>query len=463
MSFETAQKVADAVLYEGYVLYPYRASAVKNQLRWQFGVIVPRGYSEGGGTEPWATQTECLVDPENAPVLDLRIRFLQVQARRVEEAVGGQRGLFRPVSALEVDGQRLVTWDEGVERELDYFDIALAEVLEKEKTIVFDIPAGRNEELLRAARGRIVRELWPISGVLRARAELLGSAIKVQIRVENLSAWPEDAGADRNHALRQSLVGAHTLIRVRDGTFISLLEAPEWARAAAASCVNLHTWPVLVGEAQEHDVMLSSPIILYDYPRIAAESPGDLCDATEIDEILTLRTMTLTDEEKREARGTDTRAAAILDRIDQMPPEILERLHGAIRYLRAPRATASENTESPPWWDPGADASVSAETDSIQIGGVSVSRGSRVRLRPGCRRADAQDIFLDGRIATVEAVFLDVENKRYLGVTLADDPAAELHQWHGRFLYFSPDEVEPRAWECANEKRDDSKKTPDGE
>lgn len=142
-----------------------------------------------------------------------------------------------------------------------------------------------------------------------------------------------------------------------------------------------------------------------------------------IDEILTLRTMTLTDEEKREARGTDERAAAIIDRSDTMPPEILSRLHGTMRSLRQATEKTEEKTEKVPWWDPGADASVSPDTDRVEINGASVGKGSRVRLRPE-RRADAQDMFLTGRTATVEAVVFDVEDRSYLAVTLADDPAA---------------------------------------
>jgi hypothetical protein len=168
-----------------------------------------------------------------------------------------------------------------------------------------------------------------------------------------------------------------------------------------------------------------------------------LFDATEIDEILALRTMTLTDDEKAEARATDSHGAAIIDRVDTLPPEILDRLHGAVRYVRNSTTKATGETENIPWWDPGADALVSPETDSLLIGGISVSKGSRVRLCPGQRRADAQDMFLDGRLATVEAVFSDVDGKSHLAVTLADDLAADLHRWHGRYLYFAPDEVEP--------------------
>jgi hypothetical protein len=446
MKFERAQKVADAVLYEGYLLYPYRASAVKNQVRWQFGVVMPRDYSEGGGSEPWTMQTECLVEPGDAPALDLRLRFLQVQARIVEKAVNAEQGIYWPVEAFEIEGRQHVSWDEGVKRELDHPGINITKLLAAERAFPLEIPAGREVDLIQDAggdiKGRIIRDRLPITGVIRVAGEPMGSLIKIRIRVENLSPWSRDEKAKRTRALRHALVGAHTLLAVRDGTFLSLLDPPEWARQAVASCVNLHTWPVLVGEEGERDVMLSSPIILYDYPRVAAESPGEMFDATEIDEILALRTMTLTDDEKAEARATDSQAAAIIDRVDTLPAEILDRLHGAVRYLRKSTAKAIGEPENVPWWDPGADASVSPESDSIQINGVTVSKGCRVRLRPGLRRSDAQDMFLQGRMATVEAVFSDVEDKQYLAVTLADDQAVDLNRWHGRYLYFYPDEVE---------------------
>ncbi|HUC30940.1 MAG TPA: hypothetical protein VMR80_15190, partial [Candidatus Acidoferrum sp.] len=82
------------------------------------------------------------------------------------------------------------------------------------------------------------------------------------------------------------------------------------------------------------DTMLASPIILYDYPQIAPESAGDLFDGTEIDEILSLRIMTLTDEEKREIRASDDRARQILERTENMPAEQFMKLHGTVRGMR---------------------------------------------------------------------------------------------------------------------------------
>jgi hypothetical protein len=448
MSFERARKIADAVLYEGYLLYPYRASSRKNQLRFQFGVLAPREWSEAGGSEHWWMNTDCIVEALENPVLSGTVRFLQIQRRIVEVAEAADPEQFRAVDSIELDGRLLTSWEEGIEREVA-FEIALNELKHEERTIQFVFQPTHKDEPVEdggaAVWARIVRATDAIAGVVRIRAERIDrSLIKISARVENLTHYP-DAHASRDEALRASLVGAHTLLAIADGSFVSMIDPPEFARAAAAECANVRTWPVLIGANGEHDVVLSSPIILQDYPEIAPESPGDLYDATEIDEILTLRTMTMTDEEKREARATDPRAAAIIDRVDAMPPEMLDRLHGAMRYLReatsSPASIATPNDV--PWWDPGADASVSPGTDSIEIDGVAVAKGRRVRLRPGARRADAQDMFLAGRVAEVQGVFLDVENRQYLAVTLEDDPAAEFYQWHGRYFYFSPDEVEP--------------------
>jgi hypothetical protein len=488
-SFELARKVADAVLYEGYLLYPYRASAAKNQARWQFGVLMPRLWSEAGPAEPWATQTECLLEPGDATTVRVLVRFLHVQSKTVEE-VDVEAGTFREVGALPVDGSELVPWDEATEQEVPV-EAPLSRLLEGELATPFERPGGRRVEPVHSAAGKLagrtVRRRWPVMGTVKLSAVRLDGPyglVRLRLVVENASAW-QDPKADRAVALRRSLVAAHSLIGIDQGVFLSLLDPPEWAKSYAEACANLHTWPVLIGDEGRRDALLSSPIILYDHPTIAPESPGDLFDATEIDEILTLRTMALTEAEKREARATDERAAAIIDRVDNMPPELLERLHGAVRYLRGVEGSGeAEDLAAPvegapdpgsplggpligrvagpggegerlstappgapelvPWWDPGADRTVSPETDGVVVAGVMVAKGSRVRLRPGQRRADAQDMFLAGREATVEAVFLDVDGNRHLAVTVDEDPAADLQRWHGRYLYFSPDEVEPR-------------------
>jgi hypothetical protein len=189
--------------------------------------------------------------------------------------------------------------------------------------------------------------------------------------------------------------------------------------------------------------MLVSPIILYDHPEIAEQSEGALYDSTEIDEILTLRVMTMTDEEKAAARATDPLAAQIIDRCDAMSPEAMLNLHGVLRnpYSDAP-GLIPEVPEGVDWWDPSADNAVHPEIDAVLVNGVRVTRGSRVRLHPS-RRADAHDMFFAGRTARVTSVHEDVDGDQHVGVVLEDDPAADLHDWYGRYLYFAPDEVEP--------------------
>jgi hypothetical protein len=311
----------------------------------------------------------------------------------------------------------------------------------------FSRPAHTGTE--QVAGGRIVRRREPLEGVVRITAEELPGPYRVLRLTATIENSGDGTAATREDALSHALISAHLMLALTAGSFISMTDPPEWARGAVAECRNEHTWPVLAGEDGAADVVLSSPIILEDHPQIAPESPGQLYDATEIDEILALRTAALTDDEKRQARGTDDRAAAVIDLADSMPPEVLERLHGAVRALREVTgpAAAPPDVTSPdtPWWDPGADASVDPARDRVMVEGVSVGAGSRVVLRPGLRRSDAQDLFLHGRTALVEAVLHDVDGAVHLAVTVEGDPGAEVRREQGRFLYFQPDELAPAA------------------
>jgi hypothetical protein len=476
-----ARQVADAILYEGYLLYPYRGSAQKNQSRFQFGVLVPPAWAAVDECERTASQTECLVEcPADAEVL-VTVRFLQMQRRSVQ-AASPDTGDLSDVDVLRVDGDEYTSWDEAAERQ-QQAAARVSALLAQERTTEFHVGCGESTEDLTDASGRragrLVRRWTGLDGRIQMSAQRVAGpfqALRLRVRIENHTV-PEQPPGTRDAALRDSLIAAHVLIGVPGGKFLSLTDPPEWAAPEAAACSNIGTWPVLAGPEDCRDLVLSSPVILYDHPEVAAESAGDLFDATEIDEILTLRTMALTDAEKREARATDPRAAELIDRLDNLPPEMIERMHGAIRYLRsvpgAGSAASGSAADGPaglagelaglgdlgdlgdpgqpaildrpqvPWWDPGSDSSVSPETDHVIIGGVRVARGSRVRMRPGARRADAQDLFLVGRTAQVEAVLHDVDGQVHVAVSPDHDPMAELQRNHGRFLYFAPDELEP--------------------
>src|SRR5262245_55364908 len=115
----------------------------------------------------------------------------------------------------------------------------------------------------------------------------------------------------------------------------SMTDPPLAYATAVAGCKNVGVWPVLAGDEQkgERNTMLASPVILYDYPRIAAESPGDLYDGTEIDEILTLRIKAMTTQEKLQMRTIDAHARALLERTEALAQQHFERLHGQVRKL----------------------------------------------------------------------------------------------------------------------------------
>jgi hypothetical protein len=451
--FASARQVADAVLFEGYVLYPYRASSAKNRLRWQFGVLVPPAWGAERDEHDFQ-HTECLMEPRAGATLAVELRFLRARRRTLQRARPG--GGFETVTELRLRDRVLVPWDEGHEERVEAVVTMDALTDGDGVTIPFTRPAGQESEPVLdetgMQAGRMLRRYEEISGVLRLSAcELDGPyrVLRLSAVVENTSTWTPDQGqaADRDAALPRSLVATHLLMGLSAGSFLSMTDPPEWAKAAVASCRNLHTWPVLAGEPGVADVVLSSPIILEDHPAIAPESPGALYDATEIDEILALRTAALTDEEKREARGTDERAAAVIDLAESMPPEVLERLHGAVRGLRevtgpAPGAQLPDEQDTP-WWDPAGEAGFDPACDQVVVAGRPVAAGSRVRLDPGLRHTDAQDLFLHGRTAKVEAVLHDVDGTVHLAVTLEDDPGADIRREQGRFLYFQPDEVTP--------------------
>jgi hypothetical protein len=433
VNLDAVRRVADAVLYEGYILYPYRASSQKNRSRWQFGVVMAPEYAAVDPSESSVTQSEWVLEHSGRPAVEVILRFLQVQRRSTEGAAG--------------------VWDEAVEREIE-FTVGPDELLGAGLVREFSVPGGEDREPSGDA-GIAVRRREPLAGLVSVRTIPVPGpwrAVRLQVQVENRTA-AEPAPAVRDDALPTALVAAHVIVTVAGGAFISMTDPPEWAKPAVAECQNNGCWPVLADPDGGRQVMLASPIILYDHPELAPESPGELYDGTEIDEILTLRTLALSDEEKFEARATDPRAAALIDRVESMDAPTMERLHGTIRALRSGASGAvrsgaggggpADYDPAVPWWDPEADASVSPDTDSVLIGGQQVARGSLVRLRPGVRRADAQDMFLAGRIAEVQAVLLDIEDRPYLAVALTDHPDPELSIAHGRFLYFMPDEVEP--------------------
>ncbi len=346
MNLATVDKIAKAVLYEGYMLYPYRPSSVKNRKRWNFGVLCPPSYSEAQqGTEAWTMLTECLVEASADTALEIRVRFLQLVARSVAELAVPVPNLpeevpeFCTVPRLEIGGRVYQPWQEAVEREVILPTCVVGTLIHAPRSQSFEFSAGRQYEYLSdddgLVAGMVVRQQNELQGVVDLSCQQVETeVVKVSVRIRNLTRFAGAECSDREDALLSSLVSTHTVLGAQDGQFVSLLDPPSALRESASACQNLGSWPVLVGAEGQRDTLLSSPIILYDYPQIAPESAGDLFDGTEIDEILSLRIMTLTDEEKREMSQSDERARQMLERTANMPVEQLMKMHGVLRNLR---------------------------------------------------------------------------------------------------------------------------------
>jgi len=331
---DAVKKIAEAVLYEGYMLWPYRRSSTKNQQRWTFGGVYPRTYSEARGEDdPWFMQTQCLVLGDEGSAIEVKVRFLHV----VERGVGRRNaeGTLEFVDELRVGRERYQSWDEATEREVAVGRFKLSE-LESPRQVGINIPGGSREEPLAEPTGEVVGAVvhsWRrLRGTVEVEAEPLGErTFRVTVRIINTTPWE---GENRESTLKQTFVSTHAALETEGGEFVSLMDPPEELREAAQGCGNIKMWPVLVGEEGERNMMLSAPIILYDYPRIAPESPGDLFDGTEIDQLLVFNILNLTDEEKEEMRASDPRAREILERTESLSNEELMNLHGAIREFR---------------------------------------------------------------------------------------------------------------------------------
>lgn len=430
--FARALDVANAVLYEGYLLYPYTASSMKNRLRWQFGVVVPRSSPGAHASDASTQQTDVLIDSEGDPRVHVRLRFLHVESRRVE---AGAAEPFVPVDSLGVDAQTYLTFDEAAEEQVD---AELRPSHEPQRVVPISFEASTSVEIVRDAagdvRGRIVRERWPLRGSMLLAAEAVSASLtRLRVRVQNRSTVVD--GATRDAVVRTAFVSTHVLLRVENGRFLSALDPPEFATGATSALDNQHVWPVLIGDRARDDhgasLVLSSPIILYDFPEVGAGTEADAFDATEIDELLRLSVLSLSDAERAEARATDPRASAIVERAERFGREKLAQLHGELQPVGR---TATDI-------DPFTAIDVPS-IDCVFIDGVKVAKGSSVRLHPK-RRADAWDMFLAGRVATVCAIHQDLEDLFYVAVTVDDDPASDLHEWYGRSFFFYPDEVEP--------------------
>ncbi|MBA2352111.1 MAG: hypothetical protein H0V78_10110 [Burkholderiales bacterium] len=437
------------------MLYPYRPSSVKNRQRWTFGGVYPQAYSVAqNGADPWIMQTQCLVQGDGRTGLGVEIGFLHLVERQVgalEQPLREWPELdeppYRKVEMLEVGERRYYTWQEATAQKVHVGELSIEALAASAREVPFAFAGRRHLEPLSAADGEVVgvlvRTQQPIEGKIELCAEFVAeAAFRLTARIINSTTLEMTEGMNRDAASLHALVSCHTILNVRAGGFVSMMDPPQPLAAAAAECKNIGTWPVLVGEEGARDTLLSSPIILYDYPQIAPESPGDLFDATEIDEILTLRILAMTDDEKREMAAVDERSRALLERTERLAPEQLQKLHGAMRHLRPvePLHEPVPDEAKSPWEELDALPRLAY----LRVNGVELRVGDPVRLKPR-GNADIFDMALSNKLATIESIERDFEDRVHVAVTIDDDPGRDLglERMPGHRFFFAPEEVEP--------------------
>jgi hypothetical protein len=285
MTLDAARAVADAVLYEGYLLYPYRASAAKNRSRWQFGVLGPPAAAPQAFAEAPDMSMQCLLAPiprDLGVVVAPSRPFAHFCANHNSKIAGTSRrdhftcgscncrrgrcsgssrtGQYTPVDALDIDGSPVLTWDEAVEREITLPRRPLPGTAE----FPIDVPGGEDAE--DAAGGRVVRRRWPLQRRVHIRAEADGDLVRLAVTVTNEHPY---MAADKDEAVRRSLLGAHLLIEAHDAAFVSLLDPPPEAPQpppAAASIAAGRSWPVHKGPPTSCSVRRSSCTTIRRWP-----------------------------------------------------------------------------------------------------------------------------------------------------------------------------------------------------
>lgn len=327
---DPVRALAQAVLYEGYLLWPYRRSALKSQARWTLGGVLPRAWCRESRTnDRWWLCSEVLLEAGEGASFELELRFLQVVRRCVARA-GAAGPEF--VDALAAGGRRVLAWDEARERELRVAALGADE----NRCVKIELAAGEEREPLlgdAGPEGLLVRDWQALRGCVRVRSRRVAPEL-VRVRVLVANDTPTALDAPRAEVLRRAFVSTHLVLRTDAGSFVSLTDPPQRLRARAAACRNVGLWPALVGPRAARDTLMCSPILLRDHPALAPERRGDPYEAGEVEQLLALPSLGAGEKEQRELAGSDARARALLERTLTRPAEALRGLHGS---TRAPR------------------------------------------------------------------------------------------------------------------------------
>ena len=437
---EVAEAMAKSLLYEGYALYPYTPTATKNATPTPFGIAYPTAYAS------------------HQPAAFDHVR-IEVVARPGEGARIEGVALF-----LQAAGTR----HQATERRIEIGPLTVAELLAEPCEIPFAFDSAPPEQATGAPPEGSPEVL---SGDVCLSATEAGEGrVRVAIRVRNTTPLPEpEAEAmERGEALRRALLSCHTMLGISAGSFASPVENEGELGAAVEACENVNAWPVLA--SPDDDAVLGAAILLPDHPQIAPQSNVNFFDNTEIEEALVLHVQALSESERAAIDDQDPAVREMIERAEATSQEQILSLHGMMQETELPPLRPLESTEPPvpspglggpeiafpEWSEPGVEGDEpeppvrppppgpadTAGEEELVVDGKAFKRGGKVILRPGTE-GDPYDRMMDGRMATIERIYLDYDGKAYIGVSIDGDPMREILRETGRYLFFFADEVEP--------------------
>lgn len=278
---EKIKKLADAILYEGYALFPYRKNALKNQKRFNFGVLSPKCWAEKQTNEYFFQQTEVLFTANENAKVTFQFRYLQLEEN--EDWQTAHEKIFEN----SVDVKEYQTSDFKIQND----------------------------------------------GKITLKTEKLDENLfKLTFKIENLAENTSFKNLSREEILPFSFVSAHTVFEIENGEFISVIEPLKEFKDYSQMLDNINCFPVLVGDKNLRNCVLSAPIILYDFPETAENSFDNFFDGLEIDELMVMNLLALTDKEKEEIKNTDAKTRKILEKIEKVSAEDLLKLHAKMSF-----------------------------------------------------------------------------------------------------------------------------------
>jgi hypothetical protein len=219
------QQLTHGLLYEGYTLYPYKTTTLKNKIPIPFGVLYPKNYCQYNKYVNSEMQTECITLANDLAELIVQIKFLQI--------------------SYDNKG-----WT-AIEHEVSSEKISIKNLPGNKNIIPFQFHLIEGTATIQAAEIRDIKNAYLLSVI-----------------ISNTTPVKKTGNITEDEILKYALVSTHTILKISDGEFVSLQKPDKEWRDLIKLCENKNTCPVLIDA--ENSIMLSSPIILYDYPQINA-------------------------------------------------------------------------------------------------------------------------------------------------------------------------------------------------